>query len=132
MQIIAHDNFEGSCQMWSFELVQLDQPDVTQEPEDFVTLLYKTLKDIPPRMSLADDKFLPTAPISLNSNQILGITPKQPLVLFSEAMPEEGMKPWTEYLHIPPDSQSPPLPQFCRYSGNFEFFKLLTFAFSVP
>jgi hypothetical protein len=28
MQIIACENFEGSCQMWSFELEQLEQPDV--------------------------------------------------------------------------------------------------------
>ena len=87
------------------------------------TMLFATVSS---NSALADE-----TPISLKSNQTLGITPQEPVALFSEALPEEGMKPGTESLRVPPDSQPPPSPRFCRFSGNCEFFKLLTFTVSV-
>jgi len=63
------------------------------------------------KIDLADD-----TPVSLNTSQTLGLTPAEPLVLFCEVIPQLGLKPGTESLHVPPDPQSPLTPRFCKYS----------------
>ncbi|KAF8806823.1 hypothetical protein BYT27DRAFT_7256829 [Phlegmacium glaucopus] len=56
-------------------------------------------------------------PISLKTNQILGITPEEPLALMSEVTAMAGKKPGTETLYVPPEGQSPLVPRFCTEGG---------------
>ncbi|KAF8803265.1 hypothetical protein BYT27DRAFT_7260300 [Phlegmacium glaucopus] len=60
--------------------------------------------------SLADD-----TPIPLNMSQTLGLIPAEPLVLFSEVIPQPGFKQGTESLRVSPDAQSPLEPRFLYY-----------------
>ena len=69
---------------------------------------------------LADD-----IPVSLKSNITLGIIPEEPLALFTEAIPNDGMKPGTESLRIPPDAQSPLITQYCKSSLKVYCFSLV-------
>jgi len=60
--------------------------------------------------ALADE-----APISLKSNQILGVIPEDPVILFSETMPQAEMQPGTESLRVAPESESPVAPRILFY-----------------
>ncbi|KAF8188174.1 hypothetical protein K438DRAFT_1972362 [Mycena galopus ATCC 62051] len=62
------------------------------------------------KSALADD-----TPISLKSGPAPGITPDEPLVLFSESTPKDGVKPGTESLRVPPEAQSPLTSRFLYY-----------------
>ena len=61
------------------------------------------------KAALVDD-----IPVSLKSNQTLGVIPEEPLALISEAMAKDGMTPGTESLRVLPDAQSPLTPRFCK------------------
>ncbi|KAI6011052.1 hypothetical protein BKA83DRAFT_4397620, partial [Pisolithus microcarpus] len=54
-------------------------------------------------------------PISFKIGDALGISPEEPLVLFSEVTPKDGLKPGTESLHVPPDSNSQITPRAFYY-----------------
>ncbi|KAI6160606.1 hypothetical protein EDD17DRAFT_1600181 [Pisolithus thermaeus] len=54
-------------------------------------------------------------PISFEVGDALGISPEEPLVLFSEAIPKDGLKPGTESLRIPPDPKSQIMPRVFYY-----------------
>ena len=66
--------------------------------------------------ALADE-----APISLKSNQTLGIVPEDPVILVSKAMPQAEMERGTESFRVAPDSQSPLAPRFCEFSVTLNY-----------
>ena len=76
------------------------------------TTLFATLSS---KSALADD-----IPVSFETNQTLGITPDDPVALFTTATPGDGLWPGTENLRVPPDAQSPLTPRF-RESPQFDF-----------
>jgi len=70
----------------------------------------KLFASVSNRSALADQ-----APISLKSNQTVGIIPEDPVILLSEAMPYRKMQPGTESLRVAPDRKSPVAPRFLFY-----------------
>ena len=62
------------------------------------------------KSALTDD-----TPVSLNASQALGLIPTEPLALFSEILPQPGLKLGTESFRVPPEVQSPLAPRFCKY-----------------
>lgn len=63
------------------------------------------------KLALADE-----TPISLKSNQSLGIIPNEPVALVSEVVPKAGMKPGTETFCVKAENHSPLAPRFRRFS----------------
>jgi hypothetical protein len=70
----------------------------------------KLFASVSNQSALADE-----APISLKSNQSLGIVPEEPVIVLSETMPQARMLAGTESLHVPPDRKSPLAPRFLFY-----------------
>jgi len=89
-------------------------------------LCLSSMENIDPsktRLFMAPFTPLPdNTPVSLKSNQTLGIIPDEPLVLLSEAMPKDGMKPGTEPLRVPPDAQSPLTLRYSKSSQEVNYF----------
>ena len=71
-------------------------------------------------VALADEM-----PISLTYAQIPGILPEEPLVLVSEVIASDGLKPGMEALRILPDAKSPLTPRFSESSVNIMLFGLI-------
>ncbi|KAI6107724.1 hypothetical protein EDD16DRAFT_1831494 [Pisolithus croceorrhizus] len=71
------------------------------------TKLFATLSS---SSALADGE-----PISFKIGEALGISPEEPLVLFSEVTPKDGLKPGTESLRVPPDPNSQITPRIFYY-----------------
>ena len=79
-------------------------------PNNLKTKLFASVSN---QSALADE-----APISLTSNQTLGIIPEDPVILVSETMPQAEMQSGTESLRVPPDRKSPVAPRFCEFSSR--------------
>ena len=70
--------------------------------------------------ALADDS---EAPISLKSNQTLGLTPEDPVILVLKTMPQTAMERGTKIFRVAPDGESPLAiaPRFREFSVTLNY-----------